>query len=44
MQYHVMDVFQSESTLYGYLNIDKLLAQNRHDTYSQIPIKSSAAI
>ena len=29
--YHVMYVFQSESTLYSCLNVKELLARNRHE-------------
>ena len=32
--YHVTCVFQNESTLYGCLNIEELLAQNRRDIWS----------
>ena len=29
--YHVMNMFQSESIKYTYLNVKELLAQNRHE-------------
>ena len=29
--YHVMNMFQNESTDYTYLNVKELLAQNRHE-------------
>ena len=29
--YHVMNMFQNESTHYTYLNAKELLAQNRHE-------------
>ena len=32
--YHFMYAFQSESTLYGYLNVKELLARNRRDIWS----------
>ena len=32
--YHVTNVFQSESTLYRFLNVKELLDQNRHDISS----------
>ena len=31
--YHAMHVFQSESTLYSFLNVKELLAQNRRDLW-----------
>ena len=32
--YHVMYAFQSESTLYSFLNVKELLARNRHKIWS----------